>query len=121
MSPGRTKKTTNSLKQKAVYWGGPASDGATGRTFDAAVEISVRWEERNELFVDSTGQERTSRAIILVPQDVDLGGYLYLGTLVSLDSSEEADPFELDDAHEILQFSKVPDRSGTVFVRTVWL
>lgn len=121
MSPGRSKRITNSLKQKAVYWASPASDGMTGRTFDTAVELSVRWEERGELFVDSTGQERTSRAVIFVSQDVDLGGYLYLGTFASLDSGEAVDPFELDEAYEILQFAKVPDRSGIVFVRTVWL
>lgn len=121
MSPGRSKRITNSLKQKAVYWGGPASDGITGRTFDASVELSVRWEDRNELFKDSAGQERTSRAVVFVSQDVDLGGYLYLGTLASLDSSEGVDPLELDEAYEILQFAKIPDRSGTVFVRTVWL
>jgi hypothetical protein len=92
-----------------------------GRTFDTAVELSVRWEERGDLFVDGAGQERTSRAVVFISQDVDLGGYLYLGTLASLDSSEGVDPFELTEAYEILQFSKIPDRSGTVFVRTVWL
>ena len=112
---------TDALNQTAVYWGSPTSDGITGRTFDAAIEVDVRWEERQELFIDSQGQERRSRAVVFIDHDMVLGGYLFLGDLDDLSSSEEADPFEIDEAYEILSYKKIPDLDGTGFVRQVWL
>jgi hypothetical protein len=112
---------SSALKQTAVYWANPQSDGATGRTFDDPVEIPVRWEDRQELFLDDKGQERMSRATVIVDRDVARGGWLYLGDLDDLSSGEEADPLSVDEAHEIRQFTKTPDRSGTSFFRTAML
>ena len=117
----RSRMTTANLKQTAVYWGGPASDGFGGRTFDEAVEISVRWEERSEMFRDAAGQEARSSTVVYVGADLDLGGYLYLGTLSDLASDEEADPLVVENAFEIRGWSKIPSVKADLFVRKLWL
>jgi hypothetical protein len=103
------------LKQTAVYWGNPTSDGYGGRTFDSPIEISVRWSKKQELFIDSTGQEVTSSAVVHVDRDLDIGGYL------SLTISEEADPLSIDTAYEIRGWAKIPSLGATEYVRKVWL
>ena len=112
---------TNQLKQTAVYWGNPQSDGYGGRDFDDAVEISVRWQDRQELFIDAQGREQTSRAVVYVATDLSIGGYLYLGELADLSSAEEGDPLSVSTAYEIRAISKTPDIGADRFVRKVWL
>lgn len=117
----RSKMLTNQLKQTAVYWGNPQSDGYGGRTFDDAVEISVRWADRQEMFVDTQARERVSRAVVYAAIDLMVGGYLYLGELADLSSAEEGDPLSISTAYEIRAFSKTPNVRGDQFVRKAWL
>lgn len=112
---------TKNLRQVAVYWGNPSSDGYGGRTFDDAVEMSVRWQDRQELFVDAQGREQTSRAVVYVATDLIIGGYLYLGELIDLSSAEEGDPLAVATAYEIRSVSKTPDIGADRFARKVWL
>jgi hypothetical protein len=112
---------TRNLNQTAVYWGTPASDGQGGRTFDEPIDIDCRWENVNELFVDGQGQERRSSAVVYVSVDVVVGGYLYLGTLTDLDSSEEDDPLSVNDAKEIRRFDTTPSLKGDRSMRKIYL
>lgn len=117
----RSKRFTGPLTQTAVYWSTPASDGYGGRTYAEPVEISARWEQKQELFIDANGQEVRSNAIVFVSADLDLGGLLWLGTLAALDSTEEDFPETIAEAREIRSIEKIPDRSGAGFARRVWL
>ncbi len=121
MSPSKSNRLTHWLKQTAVYWGSPVSDGQGGRTFDNPVELAVRWEERHDLFVDPQGQEKQSSAIVYIGQDVVVGAYLFLGDLDDLSSAEEDDPMNVDGAYEIRQFDKTSDLKATSFLRRAWL
>ena len=106
--------------QTAVYWGSPVEDGQGGMTFADPVEIACRWDISTTVISDSQGREVVSRAIILLTQDVDEEGYLYLGELDDLDS--DPDPREVQGAYSIKQFSKVSMiKSTTEFVRTAYL
>lgn len=107
------------LKQTAVYWGNPQPTGIGGYTFDDPVEIVCRWSIKQKLFVDNTGRERLSAAIVYVNQDLDREGYLYLGELADLSSAPT--PANTDDALMIRRFDKSPDRRVTRFVRKAWL
>ncbi len=109
------------LNQTAVYWANPVNDGQGGRTFDDPVELSVRWEQRQELFIDGFGQEVRSTAVVYLLQDVVLGGFLYLGTLNDVSSAEEADPMNLSNAFAIRNFESIPNVKATAFLRKVWL
>jgi hypothetical protein len=112
--------------QTAVYWGNPRPDGHGGTIFDAAVEIACRWDSKVELIGDkgttATGKVVVSKAQLLVTQDVQEQGWVYLGILDDLNSAQIGDPKEVDGAYEIKAFEKVPlFRSTSKFVRKAYL
>lgn len=111
---------TRSLKQTAVYWGSPETDGRGGHSYSAAAEISVRWEDMQELFIDPNGDELLSASVVFVNQDLDVGGYLFLGEEADLDS-DHSDPEAIQLAREIKQFAKIPDLKNKMYTRKVWL
>ena len=112
---------TKNQKQTVVYWGNPVSDGSGGHSYDDPVEINARWQHKQELYIDSTGQEVKSAAIVYAGQDIDMDGYLFLGDLADLSSAEEGDPQTVDDAYRVGAFSKTPNLKATAFERKVWL
>ena len=104
------------LVQDATYWGTPAEDGYGKHTFAAPVAIKVRWDDVQEKFVNTAGEEEISKAKVMVGQDMDLGGYLYLGT------SASTNPEDLDGAWPIKAFKKIPEIASKVnFFRQVML
>jgi len=106
--------------QTAVYWGSPTNDGYGGKTFADPVEIDCRWEDRTDVLRTSAGNEVVSKAKVLVTQDLDEEGFLYLGELDDLDSAPI--PSEVDGAHKIVRFDKIPMIKKTdEFVRIVYL
>jgi len=119
--PHKSRFTSGLLNQTAVYWGNPTPNGEGGYSYDAPVEISCRWELRQELIRDDVGRELRSKARIFVGQDLDDHGYLYLGDLDDLDSDEQVDPATVTAAFEIKMKEEVPDIKGARPVRVVWL
>ena len=107
--------------QTAVYWGNPVNDGYGGFTFDEAVEIPCRWDDKVQILKDNAGIEKISRAEVLLTQDVDELGYLFLGSLDDLPSDHD-NPAEIEEAYMINVFTKVPMiKSTTIFVRKAYL
>ena len=109
--------------QTAVYWGNPTKDGYGNATFDEPIEIKCRWEDMQRTFVDPKGKEQTSKASILVTQDLDFEGWLCLGTLSDLSIYPSlANPKDIFGAYEIVAIDKIPMiKSNKVFVRTLFL
>lgn len=116
--------------QTAVYWGSPINDGFGGFTFADPVEIKCRWEDKAEVNIGwlSTGFPSNlilSKASVMVLQDLDLQGYLYLGSLSKLSTDYDGaipDPIEIQGAYIIHRFDKVPMvRKTDEFVRIAWL
>jgi len=124
---GITKFISKVCVQTAVYWGNPVEDGRGGKTFDDPVEIKCRWSDYMTLVKDDKGKEFKTQAKLLVTQDLDFGGYLYLGTLEDIEDYYESngttiDPREISGAYPILTIKKTPMiKSTTEFVRTVEL
>lgn len=115
---------TKACKQTAVYWGTPADDGRGGRTYASPVEISCRWEKRVAKVTPPGGliEEVESHAQVIVLQDLDERGYLYLGELDDLDSADQDFPEVIDDAYEIKWFVKIPALGSTTqFHRKAYL
>ena len=108
------------LHQTALYWASPTPNGWGGSTWDDPVEVSCRWEQKQELFIDATGEEVRSQAVVFLSQDVDVGGYFMLGDLDDISSDTEA-PDDVAGAFEIRGFAKIPNIKATQFVRKVWL
>lgn len=111
---------TRMRKQKAVYWGSPTPDGTGDYTFATAVEIDCRWEDTQKLIRDSQGKEIVATAKVYVDRDVVVGGFLKLGTLVSL-ASDHTNPRLIEGAQEIRSFGKLPNFKVTEYLRTAWL
>lgn len=108
--------------QDAVYWSAPTPDGYGGYTFASPTAIKCRWDEKIELFTDAQGKEVTSKAIVLVTQDMQAEGYLYLGSLSELSPDQKTNPKLINGAYIIRRFDKTPMiKSTTEFVRTVYL
>jgi len=108
--------------QTAVYWAKSTSDGFGGYAYVAPVEVDVRWAEKVQMVTDSSGKQVVSTSEVLVQQDMDLDGLLYLGELTDLTPLQLADPTNIEDVREIKAFSKVPLlKSTTEFVRTAFL
>ncbi len=106
--------------QTAVYWGNPKPDGYGGQTFATPIEIKCRWDDVNELFINKDGEEKTSSAKVLVTQDLDKNGWLFLGALADLDSSMT--PENMDDVYRIMKIQKTSlFKSTDEFVRTIYL
>lgn len=107
-----------SLIHTAVYWGNPQPDGYTGYLYDDPIEISVRWNDEQRRYLGktkdlSTYTELVSNAVIMVGQDLSLGGMIAKTTLNDLTSSEL--PGE-NDAWEIKGKTETEDlRGGTVY------
>lgn len=111
---------TKNLKQTCLYWGNSVADGYGGYTFDDPIEIDCRWEDLQELFIDSTGNEAKSLAVVFLDRDVVSGEYLMLGDLDDL-SSSSAEPDQESNAKQIRSFKKIPNIKGTDYLRKVWL
>jgi len=136
-------------KQTAVYWGSPVSNGYGGYTYDDPVEIDCRWAKEQQLFESDNGIQLVSKAVVLLTEDVDMDGLLYLGTLDEMWASLAGDSLPLlnengnallaeddtpllaeneipgsieEELAIIKKFTKVPAlRSTTEFVRKAYL
>ena len=105
--------------QTAVYWGNPTPDGYGQNTFDAPVEVSCRWEQRERIIKDRLGREVVSKATVWVVSDLVSEGWLYLGSLDDLDSNPL--PMEVDGAYEIIAKDKIPGIKAVGFLRKIYL
>ncbi len=112
---------TKYLNQTAVYWPTPSKDWEGKLTFGTAIEITCRWKDVNDLFLNREGKEEISQAVVHVGQDVELDGYLYLGNLTDLSAGELLNPVLEENAHPIKSFKKNPSIKGDDFVRKAWL
>ena len=112
------------LKQTAVWWANPVNDGYGVLTFDDPAELSCRWEQRQELYVDAFGQDRRSQAVVYVypSSTVDVGDWLLLGDFDDVTSSQEADPQTISaGAYEVRKVGHSPSVRGTLTTRKLWL
>ena len=114
--------------QTAVYWGSPVSDGFGGQTHGEVREIQCRWDDVSNTISTNDGQEIISRAELLVVEDLQEHGFLWLGSLgelndLYLDSHmDNIDPKTVSNAFEIRRIDKIPMiKSTDDFVRKIYL
>ena len=110
---------TTMLRQTAVYWSPLSVDEYGQPTWNAPVELAVRWEDKIEAFMDADGERQFSRAVVFVESDVILKGVLLLSALVDVDNL--TDPKANEGAWEIRKFDKLPNLKNTEFLRTAFL
>lgn len=108
--------------QTAVYWGNPQNDGFGNFIFDPAIEIKCRWEDKAQIVAGTDGIDTSSDAEVMVLEDLDYDGVLFLGTLNDLDSDQIANPMLVEDSRRIISDSKIPMIfSKQMTVRKVYL
>lgn len=109
------------MRQTAVYWAVTSADGRGWFNFATPEEVSCRWENRQEAFVDANGEEHLSIAVVTTTEDVTLNGLLFLGTLDDLSDAEESDPSTVDNALIIRARNKTSGVKNRYYKRTVFL
>lgn len=77
--------------QTAVYWGNPRPDGYGGFIYDEPREIRVRWDDKIQVIESADGAEIISSAQLLVTEDLELEGVLWLGKLEDLMPESESE------------------------------
>ena len=100
------------MNQDLVYWGNPEEDGTGGFTFDAPIEIKGRCRYKVQQVVSGLGEEKVSRATVHLDQEVDEGGYLYLGTLADSNIGDDQTPKSTEGSMRILSFDNIPRLEG---------
>ena len=104
--------------QTAVYWEFDSADGYGSYNYKDPVEIDCRWGGKLQIVKNDKGEEKISKAEILVTQELVMNSRLYLGTLDDIDS--DGDPPE--DSWGIITATKTPlFQSATEFVHTVFV
>ena len=99
------------LNQTATYWAFCGVDSAGDLEYDPPVQISVRWEDGQETFFSIGGEERKSRVIVYVDQDLLVRSYLFLGTSASVTPNTVVAAFRIE------AFLKEPSLNASEFVR----
>jgi len=90
------------LTHQITWWKLVAINAAGEAIFNPPVVIAGRWEDKQELFRNRTGDEAVSNAEVLVDRDLEIGDYILLGASAIRDPS-------LTQAQAIRQFTKTPD------------
>lgn len=101
--------------QSITYWGSPVADGSGGMSFSAPVALDARWEEKVEQRHDEFDEEYISHARVYVQTNLNVGGYLLLGTSVA------SDPTVVTGAYKIREFLSTPNLPATKSERRAFL
>ena len=106
-------------KMDCVYWA-PKVPGRDGQmTYATPVALKCRWEDTKQEFVSPDNTKQISSAVVMLLQDVELGGVLWLGLLQ--DVSNMNCPLENPGAWPIRGFDKIPKFKPTKFIRIAYL
>lgn len=108
------------LNQKCCYWAAPVADGYGKFTYAAVVEIDCRWNNKAMRYINKEGEQKVTTAVVIVNQDLVLGGFLWLGAEADL-PSPHTDPTTVSGAYAIGFFSKVVSLDGIDVVRKAYL
>jgi len=113
-------------KQNAVYWalehnesGGIAYDDYGQPRFTDPVQLTVRWSQVSEMFIDTNGTEQMSQGKVFVDRDMLVDEVLMPGLIA--DITDLVNVKENDGAYGIRSFSKVPNLGATEFLRKALL
>lgn len=76
---------SNTYEQSITWWKKSGRDGFGSSTFDAPICFLGRWEKRQELFIDSAGEEVRSNSMVWSSCNVFIGDFVYLGVSTNTD------------------------------------
>lgn len=112
---------TRMRRQVCSYWAAPSYSSAGAITYAQPIDLKCRWEDTQIKYTTAQGEEKISRSVVYVGQDLDLGGWLALGTVAALSTEQKNNPALVDGAGRIQNFSKVPNMKAKEFLRKATL
>ena len=98
-------------KQTAVHWPVKGTDSHGKPTYEPPIEVLCRWQDSNEMFINSDGSNQMSNAKVFPDRKTAIGGVLLLGKLTEVHDFDE--PKKNDGAFEIMMFRTVPNLKNT--------
>lgn len=110
---------TRILREKAVYWPYEGVDDFGQDKFGFPVEINCRWSQKSELYLNATGEEVVSNAVVMVDRKLVLGSLLWHGKLEDLQHWDK--PRDNPEAGEVKRMDEIPDRRIKEYVRKAFL
>ena len=107
---------SRAYRQTVTVWTGEGELDLYGRvTRPPPRQIKGRWEQRGDLFIDDSGKQVVSAAVVYVKEPFATGDYVLLGT------SAATDPSALGDAFIVRAVSRTPSVDGRQEVIKLWL
>ncbi len=83
------------LNQIVTYWPKGERNGFGQIEYEIPRIIKARWEDKQMLFIDDSGEESTSRAVVYSEMPLAVEGYLFQG------ETAEQNPISLAAAYRI--------------------
>lgn len=119
----------DALNQRAVYWAPGVINNEGQKDYGEPIEIACRWENIAEQFLDPDNNTQSSRAKVMVDQDLEMLGVLWLPPNSSNLSegeaiaqlTDETTPFANAGAYEIRRFDRIPNWDADEFIRLAYL
>lgn len=105
-------------RQKAVWWQRLSPDEYGEFSYAVPVEVSCRWDDTAQEFLDPKGETQTSRSVVYVDRLMTVGDRLKRG---ELESDTADDPSEEAEAFEIRRFDQNPNLRNTETLLTAFL
>ncbi len=101
----------------ATYWVGSGGLDAYGNhSTYTSQSISVRWEDKNELYVtDNVGQEHRSDGVVYTETEIEVNGWLYLG------QSSETSPKSQAGSKQVMKVNKMKSLKGDKIIYKIML
>ena len=101
------------LIQDAILWE-ISADGydpyePAGDSYEAPVDVRVRWDNVQDIVRTPEGEEVISKAKIMIDREVKVGSYIQLGTV---DTNTPANPEHVEGAYPLIALKDVPSVDG---------
>lgn len=98
------------LKDDLVYWPSEGASGPGNEVYGPPEEMKCRWEDKNEVYMTRSGEEKVSKSVVFTERDVAADGILFLGKMEDLVDLDV--PLNNPGAGIIQRFDKIPGRKG---------
>jgi hypothetical protein len=72
---------TRNLRDHAVYWGKPIKDEWGDQTYPSAANVKCHWKEEAHVFVNASGANAVSKAVVFLDTEVNADGFLLHGSI----------------------------------------
>lgn len=85
---------SSSRRQYCVYWHPTGTDDYGNPTYAAPKELRVRWDDRQEVFINNKGEEQISKSKVAFDwrEDVKVDGVMWKGHLMDVPTDNLTKP-----------------------------